>query len=71
MTKGDEYALQIAVATVGPISIAIDASHRSFQLYKSGVYYEPECSNVTSDHAVLIVGYGDLGDEPYWLVKNR
>ena len=35
----DEYALQQAVARTGPISIAIDASHSSFHLYKSGSMY--------------------------------
>ncbi|RXG58773.1 Digestive cysteine proteinase 3 [Armadillidium vulgare] len=65
-----EDALQTAVSNIGPISVAIDASHHSFQVYNSGIYYEPECSSLDLDHAVLIVGYGVEGTAEFWLVKN-
>jgi len=66
----DENSLQDAVGSVGPLSVGIDASHSSFQLYKDGVYDEPACSQTARDHAVLVVGYGSKDGKDCYIVKN-
>lgn len=69
--QGDEIKLMEAIATIGPVSVAIDASHESFQFYNEGVYNEPTCDPENLDHGVLAVGYGTEEDgTDYWLVKN-
>lgn len=47
-----------------PVSIAIQADQRDFQLYESGIF-TGDCGT-SLDHGVLVVGYG----EDYYLVKN-
>jgi len=69
VTAGSESALLTAINTQ-PVSVAIDASHNSFQLYKSGTYYEPACSSSRLDHGVLAIGYGSDSTGDYFLVKN-
>jgi len=68
--SGNEVELQSAVATHGPIPVMIDASRNSFQLYSSGIYYEPACSSTQLDHTVLLVGYGSTNGQDYWIARN-
>ncbi|CAF4482568.1 unnamed protein product, partial [Didymodactylos carnosus] len=71
---GNETALQIALATVGPIAVTIAASQPSFQFYSSGVYNEPACSKTELDHPFFLVGYDTATNgtfqQDYYIAKN-
>jgi len=69
VAAGSESALVTAIISQ-PVSVAIDASHNSFQLYKSGIYYESACSSSRLDHGVLAIGYGTDTTGDYYIVKN-
>jgi len=71
VASGNENDL-LQKASVGPTSVAIDASQSSFQFYNSGVYSDPNCSTTSLDHGVLVVGWGvdSTSNAAYWLVKN-
>nr|XP_028569710.1 cathepsin L1-like [Podarcis muralis] len=70
---GNEVALEQAVATIGPVSVAVDSRSFYFHFYKSGVFDSSSCTQLVS-HAMLAVGYGTLQDggnnTAYWILKN-
>jgi len=70
--EDDELALKKAVAHQ-PVSVAIEADQRAFQLYVGGVFDDLTCGT-DLNHGVLVVGYGTSkvngSDMAYWKVKN-
>ena len=65
-----ETELTKALAGVGPVSIAVDATSQAFHFYSSGIYQDAECSPGRATHAMLVIGYGAWKGVEYWLVKN-
>ncbi|TKS88301.1 Cathepsin S [Collichthys lucidus] len=70
LPQGDERTLQEVVASVGPVSVAVNARLPSFHLYRGGLYNEANCNPRFINHAVLVVGYGTDRGQDFWLVKN-
>ena len=68
VSRNNAGALRSAIA-IGPVSVAIEADKRAFQLYKTGVLSGSACGTQL-DHGVLAVGYGSEGGVNYAIVKN-
>ena len=76
--SNDESTLKKAVSQQ-PVSVAIEADQRSFQLYAGGVYHAEDCGTQL-DHGVLVVGYGidhnssnviiPGATKKFWKIKN-
>jgi len=65
--SNSELALMTAIAQQ-PVSVAVEADQNSFQFYSSGVM--TAACGTALDHGVLAVGYGTLGGQDYYKVKN-
>lgn len=72
LARNDEEALKRAVAEVGPVEVSISFVHEKFMRYSEGVYYDLECDDGVTNHAVVVVGYGfdQKSKLDYWIVKN-
>lgn len=67
VTPSSDEAMMNALAK-RPISIAIEADQKDFQLYKTGVF--TGACGVKLDHGVLLVGYGNEFSDDFYLIKN-
>ncbi len=68
LPANDYNAVMNAVATVGPVAIAVDAS--AWSAYKGGIFNGCNQANPDIDHGVVLVGYGEEKGQKYWLVRN-
>lgn len=67
VTPNSDAAMMSALA-LQPVSVAIEADQREFQLYKSGVFTGTCGTNL--DHGVLVVGYGTEAGTDFYKIKN-
>ena len=71
--NGDENLLRDIVFSQGPVAISMHVANM-FYKYSSGVFNNATCINTTTNHAMLLVGYGsevvNTVKMDYWLLKN-
>jgi C1A family cysteine protease len=69
-TTGNETAMQVAMLTVGPLSICVEAD--TWQYYSGGVLTNDCGDNL--DHCVQVTGWNVDNTQnppvPYWIVRN-
>lgn len=63
-----EAALAAWLAAYGPVSILVDAMTQLWWPYTGGIM--TGCCDVSSDHAVVLVGFNFTGPTPYWIIRN-
>lgn len=59
----DTEAMLDAVGNIGPVVVTLDDTGLGFQLYRGGIYNNPDCANKgpkSMTHAMLIVGYVNI-----------
>jgi len=61
--------MQLELMMHGPGTMALDV-YDDFYSYTSGVYVKSANAVKRGGHAVTLIGWGEEGDVPYWLVQN-
>lgn len=55
------------LALIGPISVAINGD--TIRNYAGGIFNNILCPNELN-HGIVVIGYGALDDNDYWILKN-
>ena len=73
--ENNEEIIKQILYEKGPLSVLLDATQ--LQFYKGGIWDghisgppAAGCKKQEMNHAVLLVGYGEEEDTPFWIVKN-
>lgn len=67
--RNSPSGLKTAIGTKGPVSVAIEADKKEFQLYQNGIFDNPDCG-YKLDHGVTAVGYGTSLNTEYYIIRN-
>jgi len=70
LPTNDYQSVLNAVAFVGPLAIAVDASQ--WHNYETGIFDQCDTASPDIDHGVQLVGYGTdtKTGTPYWIIRN-
>merc|ERR1712224_968122 len=68
LPKNDAESLAAAVYYQGPIGVSVDAS--AWSSYQKGIFHGCNKDAVNVNHAVVLMGFGEVKNVRYWLVRN-
>lgn len=59
-----EDLIELALRYIGPVAVGTNGDDAAFMAYSGGIFNKPNCGQGRSNHAMLIVGYGEeeIGD---------